>query len=690
MYMISKRARDLVRPTLLVLLLGPLSVSPAAAACDEAPERLCLGEGRFAVEVDWRDFQGNQGIGQAQGLTPDTGYFWFFDSANVELVVKVLDGRAINGHFWVFYGSLSNVGYTLTVTDTATGRTKSYENPPGRFASVGDTQALSGTLSGPLSEGRTTLQASSLPGASARSPVPTLPEIAPSTTSSETLLLGGRFRVQATWRDFQGNPGTGRAVGLTSDTGYFWFFDPANVELVVKVLDARAVNGRFWVFYGALSNVEFTLTVTDTRTGVRSTYTNPAGRFASVGDTDALTGRPLPGVGFTPRYFASIDRPWLSPDNVREHLTELDELGLGLFGIHGQWWEVADRDGRLGPPFAEVVADLPDLERRLVAHLQFTDPNTGVPRFEPGTAAPGAGWEEWEAQGLWSAFTEAAVSLARRQRPPFLGIGVEITEFARRFPAAYDRFAGEIFPDIVRRVAEVSPDTVVFPGFQFELMMGDLRGVVGPDGEPGCAGCVPPAQANSLSGRTHPDVSEVLNRFPPEVLTHVGFTTYPYFNRDFATPDAIPEDYYSRLFDRLDEAHQDVHLLFTESGWPAVAELSETEACLLCTLQHPESTATCHPQVELDTVCTRARIEENIDNLRDWLGDETEQLAFVERFAELTEDLHPALVVWTLLHDADERFPGALSGLFGHIGFRTHDGTVTRPSFDRWLELWPP
>jgi len=25
---------------------------------------------------------------------------------------------------------------------------------------------------------------------------------------------------------------------------------------VIKVLDARAVNGRFWVFYGALSNVE--------------------------------------------------------------------------------------------------------------------------------------------------------------------------------------------------------------------------------------------------------------------------------------------------------------------------------------------------------------------------------------------------------------------------------------------------
>jgi hypothetical protein len=37
-------------------------------------------------------------------LGADTGYFWFFEDTNVELVVKVLDGRAINGHTWVFYG----------------------------------------------------------------------------------------------------------------------------------------------------------------------------------------------------------------------------------------------------------------------------------------------------------------------------------------------------------------------------------------------------------------------------------------------------------------------------------------------------------------------------------------------------------------------------------------------------------
>ncbi|MDQ2978459.1 MAG: hypothetical protein M3R62_04510, partial [Acidobacteriota bacterium] len=82
--------------------------------------------------------------------------------------------------------------------------------------------------------------------------------------------------------------GVGTAVGLTGDTGYFWFFSSNNVELAVKVLDARGLNSRFWVFYGALSNVEYAMKVTDTLTGNVNTYSNPSGRFASVGDTEGF------------------------------------------------------------------------------------------------------------------------------------------------------------------------------------------------------------------------------------------------------------------------------------------------------------------------------------------------------------------------------------------------------------------
>ena len=113
-----------------------------AAGCQPSPTNLCLNGGRFKVEVTWRTPDGRTGPGRAVSLTPDTGYFWFFDPANVETVIKVLDGRSLNAHFWIFYGALSNVEYTLTVTDTQTGLIRHYFNPVGQFGSVGDTQAF--------------------------------------------------------------------------------------------------------------------------------------------------------------------------------------------------------------------------------------------------------------------------------------------------------------------------------------------------------------------------------------------------------------------------------------------------------------------------------------------------------------------------------------------------------------------
>ena len=75
-------------------------------------------------------------------MTTDTGYFWFFSSNNVEIVIKAVDGRPVNGFFWVFYGALSDVEYTITVTDTVTGLVKPYSNMQGHLASVADTSAF--------------------------------------------------------------------------------------------------------------------------------------------------------------------------------------------------------------------------------------------------------------------------------------------------------------------------------------------------------------------------------------------------------------------------------------------------------------------------------------------------------------------------------------------------------------------
>lgn len=103
------------------------------------------------------------------------------------------------------------------------------------------------------------------------------------TPSAGALCLGGRFKVQLS------GPGiTVTAIPNTADTGNFWFFTPNNIDVVVKVLDGRAFNGKFWVFVGSLSNVGYTVTVTDTANGAVRTYTNPQGTIGSIADTAAF------------------------------------------------------------------------------------------------------------------------------------------------------------------------------------------------------------------------------------------------------------------------------------------------------------------------------------------------------------------------------------------------------------------
>ena len=95
---------------------------------------LCLNHNRFAVVAGWQ-LSPTGPIMQASGahITDATGYFWFQDPDNVELVVKVLNGCFEPfDSYWVFAAGLTNLGVSFTVTDTLTGEFKTYENPIGR------------------------------------------------------------------------------------------------------------------------------------------------------------------------------------------------------------------------------------------------------------------------------------------------------------------------------------------------------------------------------------------------------------------------------------------------------------------------------------------------------------------------------------------------------------------------------
>jgi hypothetical protein len=674
----------------LAIALGLLACGAAraaGAACVGDAESLCLQGGRFRVTSVWRDFQGNTGVGQASPLTADTGALWFFAPDNLELMVKVLDGRPLNNHFWVFLGALSSVEYTLTVTDTATGNSKSYTNPSGRLASVADTSALPGGPASLDAGAAAFARRASSRAAPVVSLVATAPAVAAGCAPSSTELCLGdaRFRLTVRWKDFAGRVGDGQAVALTRDTGYFWFFGADNVELVVKVLDGRVLNGNFWVFFGALSTVEYDLVVTDTVTGLRRTYHNGSGQLASRADVDALADRPLVGYGFTPRYFASVDVDWTADANVRPFFADLDRRHLGVWALTRPWYQVGADGKALIADYDALIGDYPRLGKRIVAALQIAQLDSGLPDVAPGWQPT---WEDWNAHDGWTLFADAARRLAGRYHPPFLAIGVEINGFARRFPAEYARFATLHFPAIAAAVRGVSPDTIVFPLFQFEQLIGDLHGFVDPDGNPNCAGCVPFDQINSLSGITYAPMPEVLDQFPPEALTHVGLTTYPHYNRDFATPAQIPDDYFSRLYGALDAAHQGVRLVFPETAWPANAELDPGQACMVCARQHPDAHPVCYPEVIYDSACDAAELDSIAGFLSDWLGGEAEQVAWVDRFDDLARPLGSPLTLWLLAHDADPRNEVTLAGLYAHAGLRSHDGSVARPAFSELLLRW--
>jgi hypothetical protein len=257
------------------------------AAPPPAARSLDLLSGRFDVQVSWRDqHSGRAGFGRAVPSSDQTGFFWFFDPSNIELVVKVLDGRPVNGAFWVFYGALSDVEYWVTVSDSVTGKVKQYHNPPGNICGSGDTLAFhgAGTVLPEMSETKEIpLDLAAMPPLDAKAASGCVED-------SQTLcLLNHRYRVSVAWHDQHNNvSGQGFAVPRTDQSGTFWFFDPRNVELVVKVLDGTLVNGKKWVFYGALSDVKYTITVFDTVTGARKQYLNRPGNICGQGDTAAF------------------------------------------------------------------------------------------------------------------------------------------------------------------------------------------------------------------------------------------------------------------------------------------------------------------------------------------------------------------------------------------------------------------
>ncbi len=255
--------------------------------CVAGPDTLCLNDGRFEVQVTWTDYADLTGPGIDIGFpATDSGLFYFFHPANWEMQVKVLDAcSAESPNFWVFAAATTDVAYDLMVTDTVSGFSRTYSNALGVASpAIIDTSAFATCFADvpPAAP-------SSVVDPGVDDPLPSVPDVAPKggclPSATRFCLRGGRFAVEVEWMDFFGGTGFGRTDPFASaDSGLMWFFDPDNLEVLVKVLDGCAFNNRIWVFAAATTNVEYTLRVTDTVTDVTREYFNELGNAA-----DAIT-----------------------------------------------------------------------------------------------------------------------------------------------------------------------------------------------------------------------------------------------------------------------------------------------------------------------------------------------------------------------------------------------------------------
>jgi hypothetical protein len=235
--------------------------------CVAGADTMCLLNGRYEAKVKWTNqFNGTSGQGGAVPLTDFSGFFYFTDAANLELMLKILE---LDGAVKVFYGQLTNLQFELAIRDTLTGLTKTYRNGPN------DCGAIDQNFAGLL--GDVIVVDKSL------DPVPELGEkCRPDDTT--LCLLSRRFTVKVDWRNqFNGQSGHASKVIQSDLAGHFYYTDPRNVELLAKTLD---FGDRILFIWGALSDLEYTITVTDSATDKTKTYVNPAGQYCGGLDND--------------------------------------------------------------------------------------------------------------------------------------------------------------------------------------------------------------------------------------------------------------------------------------------------------------------------------------------------------------------------------------------------------------------
>lgn len=97
-------------------------------------------DGRFKVSITLT-FRGQRfEPHDATVLGPTGVVFYLYEMP--EILVRVLDGRSVNGYWWVQIAAVSQMAAEITVSDTTTGQANTYSSDEGPFTPVADFEAF--------------------------------------------------------------------------------------------------------------------------------------------------------------------------------------------------------------------------------------------------------------------------------------------------------------------------------------------------------------------------------------------------------------------------------------------------------------------------------------------------------------------------------------------------------------------
>jgi hypothetical protein len=107
---------------------------PIAADCGGGDSTFLCLDHRFAISAMFR--AGAPGTAESPAQTvgftsTGSGLFWFFSADNWEVMVKAIDGCALNSRYWIYSAATTDVFYRMTVYDVNAGAQKIYFNYPG-------------------------------------------------------------------------------------------------------------------------------------------------------------------------------------------------------------------------------------------------------------------------------------------------------------------------------------------------------------------------------------------------------------------------------------------------------------------------------------------------------------------------------------------------------------------------------